>query len=105
MREDRTALSWWFPKIEAAGVPVPRTTIIKMPKEAQESIWQWFDGKSGNGAEKPFLAELKAAATAIGFPCFLRTDHTSDKHSWEKTCFLKSADDVPQHVYNIAEFS
>lgn len=105
MGEDRTALSWWFPRIAAAGVPVPHTKIIPMPLAAQESVWQWFDGKSGNGAEKPFLAELAAAATDIGFPCFLRTDHTSGKHSWEDTCFLKSADDVTQHVYNIAEFS
>jgi hypothetical protein len=105
MSEDKTALSFWFPKIAAAGVPVPRTKIITMSKEAQASIWKWFDGEPGNGAEKPFLAELAAAATEMGFPCFLRTDHTSNKHSWQETCFLTSADNIAQHVYNLAEFS
>ena len=105
MTEDHTALSWWFPKIEAAGVPVPRTKIIQMPPDAQRSLWECFGGEPGTGDEKAFLDDLKAAATAMGFPCFLRTDHTSDKHSWENTCFLKAADDVPQHVYNLAESS
>ncbi len=45
MNRDRTALSYWFPLIEAAGIPVPRTRIVRMPKEAQEAIWSAFDGK------------------------------------------------------------
>lgn len=104
-RREKTALSYWFPQIEAAGVPVPRTKIIAMSLEAQKSIWQWFDGKDGTGAEKPFLEELKAAAAEMGFPCFLRTDHTSGKHNWDCCCFLTGADKVPQHIYNLAEFS
>ena len=28
--KDRTALSYWFPKIEAAGLPVPKTILVKM---------------------------------------------------------------------------
>src|SRR5258708_21148579 len=63
MRREKTALSYWFPKIEAAGIPVPRTTIVHMPKEAQEAIWAAFDGKEG-GDPKPFFAELTAAARA-----------------------------------------
>jgi hypothetical protein len=27
-REDKTCLSYWFPKIEAAGLPVPKTKIV-----------------------------------------------------------------------------
>jgi hypothetical protein len=46
MNRDRTALSYWFPKIQAAGIPVPRTTIVRMPKEAQEAIWAAFDGRN-----------------------------------------------------------
>lgn len=105
MAEDKTALSWWFPRILAAGVPVPRTKIIAMPEEAQECVWQWFDGKPGTGAEKPFIAELTVAAVDMGFPCFLRTDHMSGKHEWDRCCFLTSADAVTQHVFNLAEHS
>lgn len=103
---DKTALSYWFPLIKAAGIPVPITTLIEMPVPAQESIWAAFDGQDKNGeALLNFCDELKAAASAIGFPCFLRTDHTSGKHEWDRTCFVRSADDIPQHVFNIAEFS
>ena len=28
MRREKTALSYWFPKIDAAGIPAPKTTII-----------------------------------------------------------------------------
>lgn len=48
MTIDKTALSYWFPKIEAAGIPVPRTMIFKMPADAQAVIWGGFDGKKGN---------------------------------------------------------
>ena len=40
-----------------------------------------------------------AAAKEMGEPFFLRTDHTSAKHSWEETCFVKSTSDLMQHVY------
>ncbi len=102
---DKTALSYWFPLIEAAGIPVPKTTIVPLSKEAQSSMFNWFDGKDGTGEEKPFFEALTTAADEIGYPCFLRTDHTSGKHSWDETCFVKSAADIKQHVYNLAEFS
>jgi hypothetical protein len=102
---DKTALSYWFPLIEKAGLPVPKTKIVRMSKDAQASIWEGFDGKPGTGAENPFMEELTAAAVELGFPVFLRTDHTSGKHEWDRCCFLKSADDVRQHVFNLAEHS
>lgn len=105
MAEDKTCLSYWLPKLEVAGIPVPKTKIVTMPLCAQESILEWFDGKAGNGKEEPFFAELTAAAFEIGFPCFLRTGHTSGKHEWNRCCYLTSADKIKQHVFNLAEHS
>lgn len=102
---DKTALSWWFPKIEAAGLPVPRTTLLTIPDDAAKSIWEVFDGKPAGGAGRPFFDAIRAAAESFGYPCFLRTDYTSGKHSWEDTCLLASTADIPRHVYAIAEFS
>ena len=45
----RNALPYWFPRIEAAGLPVPRTTIARMPLAAQEDVWALFDGNDGDG--------------------------------------------------------
>jgi hypothetical protein len=59
-----------------------------------------FDGIVPPGDDfAGFLEELMAAAKEMGEPFFLRTDHTSAKHSWEETCFVKSTSDLMQHVY------
>jgi len=102
--QDKTALSYWFPIIQAAGLPVPKTKIVYITDEAKKSIWAAFDGKD-EGDPQPFFNQLANAATEIGFPCFLRTDYTSNKHQWEDTCYLKSAADIPRHVFELAEFS
>ena len=83
---------------------MPRTTIIKMPPEAQESMWAAFDGKEA-GDPSAFLAQIEAAGDALGWPCFLRTDHTSGKHSWRDTYFVRNATDIARHVSGIAEYS
>lgn len=103
--EDLTALSYWYPKLLAAGLPVPRTTIVKMPAGVQETIWSAFDGKEGGDNPEPFFDEIDAAAREFGYPCFLRSDHTSNKHGWRTNCFLPDRASIAQHVFNICEFS
>lgn len=104
---DKTALSYWFPLIHAAGVPVPKTEIIKMPAAAQEVAWKAFDGQLGGDISPftEFCRAIETAAEALGYPIFLRTDHTSHKHGWEKTCFVRTAQDVAKHIFRLAEFS
>lgn len=103
---DKTSMSYWFPLIEAAGLPVPKTKFVDMTDTCRRIIWDIFDGKdSGNATTEPFFSDISVAASEVGYPCFLRTDHTSDKHSWKKTCFLESKHDIPRHICAIAEFS
>lgn len=99
-QHDPTCLSHWFPIIEAAGLPVPRTEIIRTVVD----LCELFDGKEPEGMGG-LIALIKAAGDRLGWPCFLRTGHTSAKHSWKDTCFLPSPEVVGQHIYNIAEFS
>lgn len=109
MPEDRNCLSWWFPRVAAEGLPVPRTTILRMPPAAQESIWAGFDGREGTpdqlGALERFFADIRAAAEDFGYPVFLRTGHTSGKHEWSRTCCLSRPEDVPRQVFALAEYS
>lgn len=104
---DKTALSYWFPLIEAAGVPVPRTKIIKMPKDVAEDIWAAFDGEGDGKPLVRFAEEVSAQSAEFGAPLFLRTDYTAGKHSWSRTCFVPdlSASTIAQHILNLAEFS
>lgn len=108
---DKTALSYWLPKLTAANIPIPRTILVDMPMLAQRCVWSGFDGQEGRPEESEsltqFLANLSEAVRQVGLPAFLRTDHTSDKHSWKRSCYLTSDNprDIASHVYAIAEFS
>lgn len=95
---DKTCLSYWFPKIEAAGLPAPRTTIVKMSHEALRDVWGSFDGKPLTEASEPFFAELRDAANAMGYPCFLRSGQTSGKYDWARTCYLTDPEKLADHV-------
>jgi len=102
--DDRTALSWWFPRIFAAGLPVPKTILLDIPRDAEEAAWGAFDGKEA-GSTAAFFQTINEAASSIGYPAFLRTDHTSGKHSWKDACFLASKADIGRCVFGIIEFS
>ena len=102
--ENRTSLTYWFPKIEAAGLPVPKTIIIELPEDARSAIWNVFDGKPMGDAPNSFFGKIKAAGESLGYPCFLRTSHTSGKHDWERTCFLNGPHQVKKHVAAIIEY-
>lgn len=94
------SLNFWFPKIEAAGLPVPRTLIAT----ADCDLTSLIDGELPS-CWHDLIAHLKLFAEEIGLPCFLRTGHTSGKHSWNETCYLESLDDLETQVANLVEYS
>ena len=97
-------LSYWFPKIQAAGLPVPKTIMVPMSREQLRAVFSVFDGKPMGDEAEPFFIELTAAADAIGYPCFLRSGHTSAKHDWKNTCYLTSSENIKRHVVGIVEY-
>ncbi len=103
-KRDLTELSYWFPIIEAAGLPVPKTILVDIDEPAFEAMIGAFDG-TDVGDTKPFFNRIAAAAGEIGYPCFLRTDHTSAKHDWKDSCYLTDPGQIGQHVFQIVEYS
>jgi len=107
--EDRTALSWWFPRIQAAGLPVPRTEIVEMPAPAQHAAYCIVAGEQPGqddmAAFRAFTSMIEDRAKAFGAPLFLRTDHTSGKHGWKDTCYVERATAIDRHVLHIVEYS
>lgn len=95
-----TCLSYWFPIIEAAGLPVPKTVIIESP----DGLIGCLDDRKPEGWEG-FIRELGDTADAMGYPCFLRTGQGSGKHQWRDTCYVERRDVLGQHVYNLIEWS
>jgi hypothetical protein len=97
---DRNDLAYWFPRLAAAGVAVPRTEIVR----TEIDLARLCEGREPPGYAG-FLGDLSAACLKIGLPCFLRTGHTSNKHDWKASCHLAGIGDLPRHVDNLVEFS
>jgi hypothetical protein len=100
MAEDRNDLAYWFPRLAAAGVPVPRTEIVA----TDLPLIGLCDGQPPEGLDG-FLGRLRAAAGRLGYPAFLRTGHGSGKHQWRRTCYLAGPEDIPAHVAALVEWS
>lgn len=105
-REDKTRLSYWFPLIQAAGIPVPKTVIL--PALTPQEEGQLTDWAAGEGSYEglPYLVgDINQAAVLFGYPVFLRTDYSSAKHSWSGSCLLDSERNIKSHIQSIAEYS
>ena len=102
MRDEQTRLSYWFPLVEAAGLPVPKTRIIQI---GRHDLVREFDNERSESL--PILAEqVRAAAIEVGGPpFFLRTDYTSGKPDWNETCCVTDLSLVEHHIMNLVEFS
>lgn len=98
--QTRTCLSYWFPILEKAGLPVPKTKIIETDVDLLELL---ENGKPAGFDD--FMVEMHAAAIEMGYPIFLRTGQTSGKHDWKHTCYVESSSVLAQHVLNLTEFS
>lgn len=98
---DLACLSHWFPILQSSGVPVPETRIVLTNVPLDDAL----EGGEVHGM-KPFLASLTAAAMEVGgFPCFLRTGHSSDKHGWADSCYVAKEEALTSHVLALVEFS
>jgi hypothetical protein len=101
MRDEKTTLSNWFPRLQASGVKVSDTRIVK----TEVSLTELLDGNRPCGYET-FMAQLKAAAQEVGpYPIFLRTGLTSGKHQWRDTCYVPSEYVLARHVTALVEYS
>jgi hypothetical protein len=95
-------LSYWYPKLVAAGIPTPKTIIIHADDAKLASV---LDGKGGIEL-RALENKIRAAALSLGKPpYFLRTGQGSDKHSWKDTCFLADLNDIQRHIYRLVEWS
>lgn len=118
---DRACLSYWFPLLEAAGVPVPRTVVVRTAPDLDGPELLALledDGPRGpKGAElialgfDKFVLRLMDAYRAVVAngtepppklwpmaPVFLRTGHTAGKHNWRNTCCVPDASALVSHV-------
>jgi len=107
--DNRNCLSFWFPKIRDAGLPVPETCILTTSLSGESEtdcivLSKLLDGETPKGW-KDFVSAIANAADEVGYPFFLRTGHTSGKHNWERTCFVPTKGHIGQHICALVEWS
>lgn len=93
-------LADWYPLLAAAGVPTPRTSVIHTDVDLMDLL----DGVAPSGLSG-LVEAITDAAGRLGFPAFLRTGHTSGKHDFAKTAFLRTPSDVLPHIAALVEHS
>lgn len=99
---DVNDIAYWLPPLQAAGLPVPRTELV----HTEVPLFDILDGMLSGSLWEHFIDELQGAATRLGtLPYFLRTGHTSGKHSWVRTCYVAAAGQLRQNVANLIEES
>lgn len=99
---DKNCLSFWFPKIAEAGIPVPKTVIVRTDCR----LLQLLGGDNIPDGWHAFALRLHNAAMKLGgYPVFLRTGHTAGKHNWKRSCWLSGRDDILHHVGRLVEES
>lgn len=96
LRDKRNSLSYWYPKIQGL-VRTPETIIMPFDFMA---YWKLLDGAP---IPKEDVERFHAAANKLGYPVFMRTSQSSDKHSWKDTCFVKDKKSLKRNLFNLIE--
>lgn len=94
---------YWWDRIKDLDIPKPKTIMIDC-KWTNDDFFSSFDGEPSERA-KAVAEEVKAAALKIGYPVFLRTDLSSEKHSWRNTCYVSKPDEMQDHIGYIMDSS
>lgn len=115
-RDELTRLSHWFPKLQSASLPgllMPKTRIVVATDVELASLQALAWGDDATGSQDVFagfVARLRVGALEVWdhqTGGFLRTDFTSGKHEWSRTCRVPSLSEkvLGAHVTALAEHS
>ena len=93
-------ITFWYPRLFRQGFPMPKTIII----HSNINFEQFACGEKPEGLDE-FYEEIKSACLKIGLPAFLRTGYSSNKHDWEKSCYVQDINKIKNHIYNLSKHS
>ena len=92
-RNAPTAYEHWAPAVETAGVSSPATLLVPLSTGLQLTF---IDGYPPTPETEANLDQIVKAVEEMGakhgFPLFIKTSFTSNKHYWQETCCLPNAD-------------
>lgn len=104
MKPNPTSMLYWWPKVKDLGIPVPRTEIVEIPFEVFCDYMDFPEAKTEPKIVE-HMKEVFTKAGEVGYPLFLRTDLSSGKHSWEKSCYVEREKDLTKHIWKVVELN
>lgn len=102
---NRTCLSFWFPRLQKWKRMMPETEIVHTDLNM---IYTCTNDPAPEGWHEQYEALVESIATAadkLGYPCFLRTGHTSGKHGYLDTCHVPDRASIAARIRNLVEYS
>jgi len=97
----KTSMFYWWPKVKDLEILVPKTELIRHEGAFSGNLnLGVLDGEEDQDFEN-LIRNAREAAKGFAWPIFIRSDVYSGKHSWKRTCFVKSGKDIDSHIYRI----
>lgn len=94
---NKTSMLYWYPPTKKLDIPQPKTEIA-----LQKDVKDWFKILDTELDDED-KASLERKADYIGYPLFLRTDHSSAKHDFQDTCFIAGKSTLYRNLHNLFE--
>jgi len=98
MKVESDSMLVWFPKIRDLPLPQPKTEIILLTEEELKVL-------INEKVPKTIVEKVKIVTDKMGYPCFLRTDLASGKHSWKDSCFIDDSKELWKHIFEVVSFN
>lgn len=96
---NKSSLLYWYPKIKNLDIPQPKTEIIVLTDKELNTTYN-------EQIPKSLLKKTeKVIAREFQLPVFIRTDLSSAKHYWERSCFYDGTNELWKHLWEIIEFN
>jgi len=100
---NKNSMFYWWPIVKDLPVPQPKTIMVRHEGAFKGRLsYDPIDGKPDEYFNE-MLKGVKKAAQEIGYPVFIRSDGTSNKHDWKDSCYVVSEDQLYEHIVNILE--
>ena len=94
----KSSMVYWYPKIKHLDIPQPKTEIVRIPFE------KFMELINGDSTLNEYAEKFSSIMDSLQpFPIFLRTDHSSQKHSFKKTCRLPDKSSLFGHVLELID--
>ena len=98
MKVESDSMLIWYPKIKDLPIPQPKTEIIILTKKELKALWT-------ESVPTTLTKKVQKVCDRMGYPCFLRTDLASGKHSWKDSCFIDGKTELWKHIYEVTSFN